>query len=345
MTQIPNWKKLRNGKLDWSVFQLRSKVLRVVREYFGEQNYMEIEAPLLTPFPTLDNHIESIHCDVETTGGRSHRLYLHTSPEHAMKKLLSAGSGSIYFLGKVFRDNETTRLHNSEFTMAEWYRIQADYHDIMHDTRTLICRIADRCFNSHIFRYQNTEIDLTPSWPVVSVSELFNSTYGLSPSELLSKESLKRTAEKYAIHTAPDDDWETLFHRLFLANIEPGLGIPQPVFVIDYPDKIGLMARHKSGDSGFVERVELYIAGLELANGYSELTDPEEQLHRFEQQKKRRKACEYYNDPVDRELIEAMKLGMPACAGIALGVDRLIMLFLNRSEIQDVILFPWHHME
>ncbi|MFC1569517.1 amino acid--tRNA ligase-related protein [bacterium] len=137
------------------------------------------------------------------------------------------------------------------------------------------------------------------------------------------------------------DDWETLFHRLFMDKIEPNLGIPQPVFIIDYPQKIGLMARSKSEDSRFVERVELYIAGLELANGYSELTDPNEQLQRFSKQQKIKKDYNSKNYPIDHELIDAMKLGLPNCAGIALGIDRLLMFLLNKTEIQDVILFPF----
>ncbi|MFC1569506.1 EF-P lysine aminoacylase EpmA [bacterium] len=341
MTQKSNWEKLHNRDLDWSVFRIRSQILQGIREFFNKKNFLEIEAPTLTPYPTLDNNIDSIKCEIDTPDNQTKTLYLHTSPEHAMKKLLAAGSDNIYYLGKVFRNNELTRLHNPEYTMVEWYRLEADYHDIMKDTQDLISTIVDKLFGSFTFKYQNRVVDLIPPWPIISISELFKNTFELSSSELLSEESLQLAAERYSIHYSKKDDWETLFHRLFMDKIEPNLGIPQPVFIIDYPQKIGLMARSKSEDSRFVERVELYIAGLELANGYSELTDPNEQLQRFSKQQKIKKDYNSKNYPIDHELIDAMKLGLPNCAGIALGIDRLLMFLLNKTEIQDVILFPF----
>jgi len=339
MGNKPNWQKLKDGDLSWSTFKYRAKILHEIRKYFYRQGFLEIEAPTLTPYPTLDNNITSIKSKIKTPNGQIHKCYLHTSPEHAMKKLLAAGSGPIFFLGKVFRDNELTKLHNPEYTMAEWYQIHADYHDIMRDTQNLICTIAKRIFKKMNFVYQNQTVNLEPPWPVLSILKLFKMHFGISSVEMLDKESLRLIANKYGVHYAVDDDWETLYHRLFMERIEPTLGHSKPVFIIDYPIQIGLMARRKSGNDHFVERVELYIAGLELANGYSELTEPNEQIARF--QKQQNHLSNINHNRIDDELIHALHLGIPPCAGIALGVDRLLMFFLNKSEIREVLLFPF----
>lgn len=339
MNQKPNWKKLRNGELSWSIFKFRADMLRRMRTFFDRRGFLEIEAPMLTPFPSLDNNIASVSCRIHTPDNRSHIRYLHTSPEHAMKKLIAAFSGNIYFLGKVFRDKESTKLHNPEYTMAEWYRMHSNYQGIMRDTENLVCDLAQNLFHQMKFTYQTQSIDLTPPWSVKSVSELFDEAFRLKSFELSDPEALRYSADRHNIHYAPDDDWETLFHRLFMDKIEPALGRKKPVFVADYPIQMGLMARRKTDEKQFVERVELYIGGLELANGYSELVDPEEQYIRFSKQRKQTPETE--TRPLDDELIQALKAGMPPCSGMALGVDRLLMFFLNKSQIRDVLLFPF----
>jgi lysyl-tRNA synthetase class 2 len=332
--------QLKSGVFDPNIFRIRAKVLQSIRNFFNEQGFLEIESPILTPYPTLDNHIESIECTVNIPSGRRKTLYLHTSPEHALKKLISAGSGPLFYAGKVFRNNELTHLHNPEFTMVEWYRLDADYRDIMNDTQSLVCQIARSVFSEMCFQYGPHMVDLSQPWKRKSLAGLFQAHFAIDPGEMLNGDTLKTVARQHRIHFREEDDWETLFHRLFMAKIEPDLGCPEPVFITDFPVELGLMAKRKADDSRWVERAELYIAGLELSNGYSELTDPEEQLNRFESQHKLIKTNPSPGYPIDYELIGMMKERFPSCAGMALGIDRLLMFFLNKTQIQEVILFP-----
>ena len=341
-TKTPNWKKLRDQEIDWAVFRLRSRIVQSIRSYFTSKGFLEVETPLLTPYPTLDSNIHSMKTKFHGHPENPQTLFLHTSPEHSMKKLLAGGGDRIYFLGKVFRDGELTRLHNPEFTMVEWYRTEATYKDILEDTQDLICFVAREVFSSKQLLYQASKIDLTPPWKQITLSDLFEQEVGIDLEKSLILESLQEAAATHSIRFQVDDDWETLFFRIFLEKIEPNLGFPKPTFVLDYPLRMGLMAKKKDDNSEWVERIELYIAGLELANGYSELLDAEEQKKRFqdEQNKKMIENNNLYS--IDMELISALESGIQPSAGIALGVDRLIMLFTDKTDIQDVLLFPHH---
>ncbi len=337
-----NWYRLSQKEISWELFQVRSKILQNIRDFFNSRGFLEIDAPVLTPYPTLDNNIRSVDLDIRDFNGKSHRLFMHTSPEHAMKKLLAAGAEKIYFLGKVFRDGELTRLHNPEFTMLEWYRTNADYHDIQKETEDLIRLITDPIISDQTMNYQNSQIDLSAPWQHVTVRDLFLKHANLDLEKSDHVEDLRNTASILGIPCNPNDDWETLFFRIFLEKIEPKLGHPKPVFVMNYPARLGLMAKRKSDHPGWAERTELYIAGLELANGYSELTNPGEQMERFIQEQQKVQTVTQKSCPIDKELIEALKIGFPPSAGISLGVDRLIMLLFNKTHIQDVLLFPMH---
>jgi lysyl-tRNA synthetase class 2 len=300
---------------------------------------VEFDAPLLTPFSTLDANILSIAANVSDGRGQSRRLFLHTSPEHAMKKLLAAGAKKIYYLGKVFRNGELTRLHNPEFMMAEWYRAGANYHDIQQDTENLIRYVVSALNLPDEIVYQNQKLDLSPDWSRIALRHLFGEKTGKNLAEVMDLSAMRNLAQSLSVSIDNQDDWESIFFKIYLERIEPGLGLPRPIFIQDYPANMGLMARRKSDDPDWVERTELYMGGLELANGYSELTDPAEQRARFiEDQARKRMAGENY--PLDEELIDALESGLPPCAGIALGVDRLIMILMNKNNIEDVIPFP-----
>lgn len=339
-----NWEKLRDGQIDWSVFKTRIQILDLTRQFFQDQGFLEIEAPMLTPFPTLDSNIYSIESGLESESGTRTPMYLHTSPEHSMKKLLAAGAEKIFYLGKVFRNREQTCLHNPEFTMCEWYRTHVDYHQIMEDTESLICYLANNLWKAHKGIYQNQPVDLTPGWDRKSVHSLFMDKTGIDLNLTKDTAAFQETAREKSFNINDADSWEDIFFKIFLDKIERDLGFPKPVFVTDYPARMGLMAKRHKDNPDWVERTELYIAGLELANGYSELTDPEEQRQRFlEEQREKQKAG--YNYPIDEELIEALKSGLPPSSGMALGMDRLIMLLLDKTNIEDVLLFPvsqWH---
>lgn len=342
--QKPNWQKLRDYEMDWSVFYLKAKIIKAIRSFFESQEFLEIDAPILTPYPTLDSHIHNMETVFHQENGSFLPFFLHTSPEHAMKKLLAAGTERIFFLGKVFRNREITRLHNPEFTMVEWYRANATYRDIQKDTEDLICFVAEKVFSKQDLIYQGEKIGLTSPWKRITLSDLFKREAGIDLENSNTIESLKKAASSCGIQFQPDDDWETLFFRIFLDRIEARLGFPKPIFIVDYPLSLALMARKKEDNPQWVERVELYIAGMELANGYSELTDPEEQKQRFEEEQKRKYEEDNKYYPVDKDLLSALEWGIPPSAGVALGVDRLVMLFTDKNDIQDVLLFPFRQM-
>jgi lysyl-tRNA synthetase class 2 len=341
MISKKNWEKLKTGSLDWSIFRLRAEVLHQIRSYFREEGFLEIEAPLLTPFPTLDANILPIAVPVQDMQGRTLALFLHSSPEHAMKKLLAAGSGKIFFLGKVFRNGELTRTHHPEFTMAEWYRPDCGYRGIQKDAEDLICRLAGRIRGTLTFESAGKPVDLTPPWDRISMRDLFIQQTGIDLADCRETEDFRSAARRIGVDSDPADDWETLFFRIFLNRIEPGLGFSKPVFVTEYPARMGLMAKKKENDPMWVERTELYISGLELANGYTELTDADEQEIRFQADSKA-KAAQGHSLPVDDDLIRALRSGLPSCSGISLGVDRLVMLLTGRTNIEEVLLFPLH---
>jgi len=337
-----NWRKLHDQELDWTLFKIRAQIIQTIRTFFQSNDFLEVEAPLLTPYPTLDSNIHSIETTLCSNTGKKQSLYLHTSPEHSMKKLLAAGAERIFYLGKVFRDRELTRFHNPEFTMLEWYRTRATYEDIQKDTEQLVYYISQETFSKDHIDFQNDKIDLTPPWKRLTLNELFKHHLGIELDKNWDIAELRRVANTCNIHFEPDDAWDILFFRIFLEKIEPHLGFPRPTFVLDYPLQMGLMAKRKKDNPELVERVELYIGGMELANGYSELLDADEQRKRFEQEQFKKNADNDLHYPIDEELISALDMAIPPSSGIALGVDRLIMLFTNNTDIRDVLLFPVH---
>ena len=327
---------------DWPIYETRALLLEFIRSFFSQHCFLETDVPALTPYPTLDTHIRSLHTVLSDEAGRQKTFFLHTSPEHAMKKLLAAGADRVYFLGKVFRDRELTRLHNPEFTMLEWYRTHASYTDIQNDVESLISGLVQKLKGSFRISYQNQWIDFTPPWPRVTVRDLFLEI-GVDIDQHPGEESLRRALDAEGLRHAPDDDWEILFDRLLIDRIEPKLGVPKPVFVTDYPASLGLMARRKSVSPEIAERVELYIAGIELANGYSELLDPEEQSARFDAELKKKEVEGFSECRVDKELLLALERSIPPSAGISVGVDRLVMILTDRNDIRQVLYFPAHH--
>jgi lysyl-tRNA synthetase class 2 len=342
MSSLSNWKKLYLGKMKWNVFFLRDQILQSIRSYFNSNHFLEVDPPYLTPYPTLDVNIQSMETIYIDESNKSIMLFLHTSPEHSMKKLLAAGMDRIYFLGKVFRNRERTSMHNPEFTMCEWYRKNSTYLHLQYDAQELILRILEKLQYSHSCEYQGQKIDFSLPWNCITVKTLFKNETGLDIDKDASLGALQEVLVASGMHFQKTDDWDTLFFRIFIEQIEPKLGFPKPTFVMDYPLSLGLMAKTKEDDPNWVERVELYIAGLEIANGYSELLDPQELEKRFlaDRKKKQRETNKTY--PVDTELLSAMEAEIPPSAGMAMGIDRLIMLLTNTKDIQDVLFFPIH---
>ena len=324
---------------------IRGRVLAAVRRFFAERGFVEVETPALQVSPGLEPHLQAFATELTEPGESKRRRYLHTSPEFAMKKLLVAGMPRLFQLAHCFRDGERSPTHHPEFTMLEWYRAGAGYRDLMADCEALLRAVLAGAGRER-FTWQGGVADPGAPWSYLSVAEAFQ-RYGAidllatapdpaAPNLAL----LAAAAAPLGLVPHPGDTWEDLFFRIFLERIEPSLGVGAPAILYDYPVSMAALARAKPGDPRLAERFELYICGLELANAFGELTDAAAQRRRFhaDQETKRRRYGEAY--PVDEDFLAALAAGMPESAGIALGVDRLVMLASGATTIEDVLWAP-----
>jgi lysyl-tRNA synthetase class 2 len=285
---------------------VRSRVLRAVREFFYDEGFIEVETPVRIPAPALETHI-----DAPPSG----RAWLRTSPELHMKRLLADGAERIYQMGPCFRAGECGRRHNPEFTLLEWYRANADYTDILRDAEALLTSVCERVCGSDSLDYAGRRIDLARPWHCITVREAFRRWAGWDPAA----------------------SWDAdRFDADLVAKVEPALPQDKPCVLTDYPAPAAALARLKPHDPAVAERWEVYVGGLELANAYSELCEPAAQRARFEAcaDERRRLGREAY--PLDEPFLAALARGLPPCGGIALGVDRLVMLICGADDIADV---------
>ncbi|MCP4749330.1 MAG: elongation factor P--(R)-beta-lysine ligase [Proteobacteria bacterium] len=307
------------------VLQRRAAMLRQVRDFFDSREVLEVETPSISRFPTLDLHLESFSLETDLRPGR---FYLITSPEYHMKRLLSAGVGSIYQICKAFRRDEAGRYHNPEFTLIEWYRVGWDHRQLMEEVEQLLdlllkCGSAERISYREVF-YRVLKID-----PLTLTLEQFLNI--CSRKKVSPPEGLKHS-------DVPVDEWLSFLMGTF---IESELGQERPVFVYDYPASQANLARLRADNPALASRFELYYRGVELANGFFELKDAEQQKRRFTQENALRKKSGKPELPMDTELIAALESGMPNCAGVALGFDRIVMLALDRESLDEVVGFSW----
>jgi lysyl-tRNA synthetase class 2 len=286
----------------------RAEMIRAIRRFFTDRDYLEIETPLRVPTLAPESHIDAIPAD---------GWFLHTSPELCMKRLLASGFHRIFQISHCFRKGERGRLHIDEFTLLEWYRAEIDYLDMMDECEDLFLFVAGELGFAKTINYQGRVIDLTKPWERISVREAFQEYSSLSPEE--------------AIH-------EGCFDEIMVAEIEPNLGKKNPTFLYDYPLSLGSLARKKKKDPSVAERFEIYMAGLELANAFSELTDTEEQRKRFHKEEEFRRSSGKNAYPVPEKFLNALS-NMPESSGIALGVDRLAMIFTGSASIDEVVAF------
>jgi lysyl-tRNA synthetase class 2 len=277
-------------------------------------------------------------------------MFLPTSPEPFIKKLLVAGVGNCFAIPKSFRNTEDKSiLHNPEFTILEWYRVNADYEDIMRDCEELLLYVntyLQRTSDSgkeqrpSTLTYRGKRVDLSAPWGKISMQEAFKKYAKIDLTRALTRETLTPIATKKGYRIEEHDTWEEIFHQIFLNEVEKHLGCGKPTIIYDYPASLAALSRKKKSDPRFAERFEFYIEGLELGDAYSELTDPKEQLERFEFEARERKRLGKIEHPIDMDFIQALKAGMPSAGGIAVGVDRLIMLFADVTDIADTLFFP-----
>ena len=288
--------------------QARAKLIQSIRLFFIHHGFLEIETPLRIPSPAPEEHIEAI---------LSGNWFLQTSPELCMKRLLAAGYQQIFQISKCFRAAERGSKHLPEFTMLEWYAAGFDYHQLMNQCEQMLIAASKDMGHNQDIVWQNKKINLAAPWERITVADAFL---------------------KYAPVTLEEALVQDKFDEIMVEYIEPRLGIDRPTFIYDYPEKLAALAKIKMNDPTIAERFELYIGGLELANGFSELTDANEQRQRFEEASEARTRKNWARYTMPKKFLQALQT-MPQSAGIALGIDRLVMILADTDKIDDVVAF------
>ncbi len=289
--------------------QRRAIITDAVRTFFKRAGYLEVETPVRIPAPAPE-----VHIDVQPSGD----WFLQASPELCMKRMLAAGWEKVFQICRCFRRGERGRFHLPELTLLEWYAAGWDYTDLMVQCEALITAVADRLRLGRHLVYQGCPLDLTVPWQRLTVAEAFDRFGGMTAQEALARDC---------------------FDEIMGLAIEPRLGVGQPLFLTDYPIACGALARSKPGKPWIAERFELYMAGVELCNGFSELTDPQEQRARFEVDNRRRAAAGKAAYPPAEPFLQSLA-SMPPAAGNALGLDRLVMVLVDAAAIDEVVAFP-----
>ncbi len=303
----------------------RAELLRTIREFFYQRNVLEVDTPLLSHGTVTDVHLAAFSSAFShSESGKPETLYLQTSPEYAMKRLLCAGSDSVYQICKAFRHEGAGRFHNPEFTMLEWYRTGFDHHQLMAEMDELLQAVLG-----------------TAPAEKISYQDVFIRQLSVDPL-IASVKELQQKAIEYGLdmNGGLPDDIDTLLQLLFSLYIEPVIGADAPCFVFGFPASQAALAKVNEQDPRTADRFEVYFKGVELANGFYELANAGEQRQRFESDNAQRRTLGLPELPVDEFFLSALEAGLPDCAGVAMGIDRLLMLKLGVSHIKDVVAFP-----
>jgi lysyl-tRNA synthetase class 2 len=307
---------VRDGQRRMARLRERARILRHVRAFFEARGFLEVDTPLVVPSPGLDVHLDALAVEGR---GRETR-YLITSPEYQMKRLLACGFGPIFQLAKCFRNDEVGERHQPEFSMLEWYRPYQGVADVMADTEALVASVAELVSGTPVLHTAAGPIDVRPPWPRLTVHEAFRRFAGIELDAILHDET--RTFE------------------VLVDQVEPRLAELGAVLLCDYPLSMASLARKSPHDPRLAERFEAYVGGVELCNGFGELTDPREQRARLEHDRATRRAQALPVYPIDERFLAALEDGMPPSGGNALGIDRLVMLALGAGHIEDVLALP-----
>ncbi|MBX3501972.1 MAG: EF-P lysine aminoacylase GenX [Alphaproteobacteria bacterium] len=340
----PDWRPDRLGRR-LPALLARGRILAALRAWFAGEGFVEIETPVLQVSPGMEVHLRAFASELVGPDDSRRKLYLHTSPEFAMKKLLAGGVPRLFQFARVFRNGERSDLHHPEFTMLEWYRAGATYRDLMDDCETLL-RAATRAAGTGRLAWRGAGCDVSGPFERLSVAEAFHQYAGIdllatapdphAPDVAL----LSRAARSIGIRTSDGDTWEDVFFRVMLERVEGRLGFGRPTILCDYPVSMAALSRPRPDDPRLAERFELYACGVELANAFGELTDAAQQRERFEADMALKQALYGERYPIDEDFLAALEHGLPDCAGIALGFDRLAMLCLGAERIEDVLWLP-----
>jgi lysyl-tRNA synthetase class 2 len=322
----------------------RNRIKKAIRTHFEEAGFAEVECGALVVSPGNEAHLHAFETEALTTAGERRTLYLHTSPEFAAKKLLAAGETRIFDFARVFRNRERGSLHAPEFTMLEWYRAGEPYAAVQEDCLALLQLAADTA-EAKAFVYRDRSCDPRASAQHLTVADAFTYHAGLdllstlSPAGVGMRDALATKARRAGFAITEADNWSDIFSKVLTAAIEPKLGNGVPTLLTEYPRCEAALARSSPHDARVAERFELYACGVELANGFGELTDAGEQRRRFmaAMDEKQRRYGERY--PLDEEFLRAVA-AMPEASGVALGFDRLVMLASGATRIDQVVWTP-----
>ncbi len=314
----------------------RNRIIAGIRQWFAARDFIEVACATLQISPGNETHLHAFATDLIQPDGSHERRYLHTSPEFACKKLLAAGETRIFDLARVYRNRERTLTHSPEFTMLEWYRAHEPYETIIADTIALL-QLAAETAGTKIFSWRGREINpfAEPEW--LTVDEAFKRYAGLDL--LATMGDRDRLAKASRVRAAADDTWSDIFSRILVEEVEPNLGAQAPTVLYEYPAPESALARPCAHDPRVSERFELYACGVELANGFGELTDAAEQRRRFQAEMDLKERIYGERYPIDEDLLAALAM-MPPASGVALGLDRLIMLATGATRIDQVLWTP-----
>jgi len=316
--------------MNWNTVKRRAAIMAQIRGFFHERGYMEVETPLLSPDLIPESSIEIFKTELINPFRGNKDLYLIPSPEIWMKKLLSQGSGDLFQICKSFRNSEQTgRQHNSEFTMLEWYKTDFNYMDNIEETEKLFDFLTD----------ENSPESIKPPFVRMSMDEAFDNYAGFSLESNYTRDKLFEQCNRLDLNPDKNDNWETLFNRIFIDRVEPFLPQDKPLALYNYPSRIKTLAREIEGTI-WSERWELYAGGMELANCFSEETDGSKIREFYTEEKALKDALSPVSHNVDDNFHEYFGKTFPRCSGVAMGVDRLIMLLTGEKSIGGVILFP-----
>jgi lysyl-tRNA synthetase class 2 len=315
-------------------FEIRSKIIRGIRNYLDERGYLEVETPILhttaggataRPFITHHNTL-----DID--------MYLRIATELHLKRLIIGGFDKVYEVGRIFRNEGMSIKHNPEFTTVEIYKAYGDYHDMMELTENMIVSIANEVLGTTRIMYQGTEIDLTPPWRRLTMTDAVKEYTGLDFSGISTDEEARKAAREAGVNVDKDATWGKVLNEVFEEKVEEHL--VQPTFILDYPIEVSPLAKRIKDDPRLTYRFELFITGREMANAFSELNDPMDQRERFMEQARLRAAGDDEAHMMDEDFVHALEIGMPPTGGLGIGIDRLVMLLTDSYSIRDVILFP-----
>lgn len=317
-----------------TVFETRSKIISAIRRFLTERGFLEVETPMMHSIPggaaarPFITHHNTLGMD----------LYLRIAPELYLKRLIVGGFERVFEINRNFRNEGISTIHNPEFTMLEFYMAYADYNDMMSFTEELFSAIIQETLARLYLEYEGRKIDFTPPWKRLSYVEAISEHYQIALADLSDQKKLAAQVNRLGLSANQGDSLGKMLALLFESGVEPGL--TGPVFVTDFPTELSPLAKRKPAEPHLTERFELYIAGREIANAFSELNDPQDQRTRFEAQVAQREDGDEEAHPMDEDYLLALEYGMPPTAGEGIGIDRLVMLLTNQSSIRDVILFP-----